>query len=926
MKHRFSLIIAMLFGVITMQARPVDVETAKNAGRNFLGVRLETQRQNIDLQLVYTGVSDRGEPCFYVFNSGRDGFVAVSADDRFRPIVGYSVEGPFETENMSPELKYYLGTIIEARTSRNAVLPVEAAAEWQAVLGSGKLPSRNGGKAATYICETKWNQDTPYNLYSPAAAGGPDDRCYAGCVATAMSQVMKHWNKPLQGTGSHSYNLYGYGTLSADFGATTYDWDNMPNHIVSGSPQEEIEAVALLMHHCAVAVDMMFSPTGSGAYSHDVPYAISQYFSYSNHASFELRSDYSLLAWQNKLKESFDRNWPLYYSGYSSSGGHAFVCDGYDDNDLFHFNWGWGGSSDGWFVIDEIDYSNGAAAIFNFVPTEVFLYMPYEPTNFTATSLGDAEFSASLTWTNPTHNIQNQALTNIDQIVVTRNGKTIFTEANATPGATMTFTDKYLPTSVDYKVFAIVNSAKGLEAEVNDVILGPSTTWTVEGTSSDTEGWYDATISFVNSAGIEIASVGMGTTAMTQNVEMPVGNVYLYWNRPSQEVENLTFNIKNDAGETVVAFEGSSNQLDRGLFFIANTSSGAKDTGSTPSNLTATIEGNNVKLAWDVVSSPIFTYCIYRDGLMYDISNTSQYTDTDAADQFHSYYITSLDEIGESNRSNICNISKEGDCTAPANFFLEKMTSNKVRLQWEAPEAESVTGYTIYRRARGEDFATLKLLTNTSYNYTLNTLTNDRYDLVVSAFYSSTNCESNFANAANQPELLFITLNKTIIPYDLTCTQSGNSVILHWAEALKADSYNIYRDDELLAEGITETTFADTLTDPEKEYCYRVTGKTEHIESSPTNEVCAKSLTNTPETTEIQNVEIYPNPTSGMVYLKAETIVHVSVINPMGQVVAQQSLNNEQALVNLSSLPDGTYFIKAVTASGTLTKKIVKMQ
>ena len=145
-------------------------------------------------------MSSRDEVCFYAFNVGQEGFVIVSADDRFRPIVGYSDEGPFATENPSPELMFYLDRIIEARTSRNAVVFDNTADEWQSVMSTGRLLSRNGGRAVDYICTTKWNQDSPYNLYAPEAGSGPGGRCYAGCVATAMSQVMKRWDHPMKGT------------------------------------------------------------------------------------------------------------------------------------------------------------------------------------------------------------------------------------------------------------------------------------------------------------------------------------------------------------------------------------------------------------------------------------------------------------------------------------------------------------------------------------------------------------------------------------------------------------------------------------------------------------------------------------------------------------------------------------------------------
>ena len=171
MKKHFLTLLALLLGITYLNANPVDLEKAKAIGQKFACARIDNESINNDLQLVYTGTSQRGEACFYVFNVGETGFVIVSADDRFRPIVGYSDEGTFATENMSPELAFYLEKIIEARTSSNAVLFNNTEQEWQSVATTGQLLSHNRGRSVDYICTTKWNQDSPYNLYAPEASG-----------------------------------------------------------------------------------------------------------------------------------------------------------------------------------------------------------------------------------------------------------------------------------------------------------------------------------------------------------------------------------------------------------------------------------------------------------------------------------------------------------------------------------------------------------------------------------------------------------------------------------------------------------------------------------------------------------------------------------------------------------------------------------
>ena len=919
--------LVLLCSMSLAQARPVDVEKAKAVGQKFVCANFNNESKSNELQLVYTGLSNRDEACFYVFNVGQEGFVIVSADDRFRPIVGYSDEGVFATENPSPEVMFYLDKIVEARTSPDVVLFDYTADEWQSVMTTGRLISQNRGRGVDYICTTKWNQDSPYNLYAPAASSGPGGRCYAGCVATAMSQVMKRWDHPLQGTGSHSYYCWGYGSQSANFGNTTYDWDNMPDRLGGNSSQQEIEAVALLMYHCAVAVNMGFSPSGSGANSEDVPGAIRQYFSYSNNATLRSRSSYGLTAWQNLLKESFDLGWPVYYSGHSDDGGHAFVCDGYTDDNLFHFNWGWGGSSDGWFVVDEIDFSSWAQAIFNFVPSDVYTYMPQEPTNLSVVSHGDFEYSATVSWTNPSRNIHNNNLSSIDKIVVTRDGKIIHTITNATPGASMSYVDHYMPTVVRYGVYAVVHNAQGKEAYEEGVILGPSCVLRLDMTSDDSQGWNNGYLSFVNDAGIEIAQVTAYAANYSSNVELPLGRVGVYWNRPTTAIDKIGFVLTDGSGNTVISYEGGSNDLNKGLFFIVNNSCGDETNHNAPSHFTATRNGAFVQLAWSAPVGQVNHYYVYRDNVLFAVAQGTSYTDNNAADGFHSYYVTAFNEKGESDASNVDNVSNAVACDAPSNLRYEMTTPSKVKLMWDAPQG-SVTGYMVYRRAKGEEFKRIKLLTNTYYTDNLTSQPDNRFEYAVKAYYQENDCESGYASAQDNPARYFVEVNKSIIPQHLVAEVDGSNVVLHWHEATMASSYNVYRNGERIAEGLTEPQYTDNTATAQDIQTYVVTGETDFIESSPTNEVTADWTSLSEENIADQNVVIYPNPTKGVLVVETQSSSQIEcrVYNPMGQEVMRQVGDAGQMTLNLTSLPDGTYFIKVVTPAENMTVKVVKIQ
>ena len=927
MKRHWLMFSIALVCTIALNARPVDVERAKAVGTKFAEAKFKTRGEPIDLQLVHTGTTQRDEACFYVFNTSNDGFVIVSADDRFRPIVGYSDEGSFATENRSPELDYYLGQIIAARTSRSAVMVDGVAEEWQSVMSTGRLLSRNGGRGVDVLCQTKWNQDAPYNLYSPAASGGPGGRCYAGCVATAMSQVMKYWDHPLQGTGSHSYYCYGYGQQSANFGATTYDWENMPARLSGGSTDEEIDAVALLMYHCGVAVDMMFSPSGSGAYSWDVPSAIRRYFSYASQAVLRQRESYSLANWQDMLKESFDKRWPVYYSGYSDSGGHAFVCDGYDDNDLFHYNWGWGGSSDGWFVIDEIDYAGGAAAVFNYVPTNVYLYMPMQPENYEVLPSGQNDYAATLNWTNPTHTIQGTALENIDQIVVERDGQIVFTENNVAPGADMSFTDHFMPTTVRYVVYAVVNGAKGLTTDAEEATLGPSCAWTLETNAGDEEGWKGASLTLMDAAGAVFGQYTNTGNREVHTIAMPIGHVSLYWNMTAQQsVEQMGFTLKDADGNVVVDYDGASSNLQKGLFFVADNTCGAESNPNVPKNLSARRNGIDVTLNWETESGNVNCFCIYRDNLLIGLSTGNQFVDGASGEGLHTYFVTAMNDQGESAPSNICSVQDDGDCGAPMNLCYEKTNNNKVKLTWEAPEGTPPTGYFVMRRSKGNGFKRIKSVVNTTYTDNLNNHTDEVYEYAVAAYYQAADCTSPYASAKDHPEHDFISVNKTIIPRWLAGDVAGNNVTLNWEEAIMAQTYNVYRNGVLVATGLTENTFVDEGISLAESYTYTVTGKTDFLESNPTNAVVVNYGATILEGIESQEMAIYPNPTTGKLSLAMEGMGRVVVMNMMGQEVMRQTVGRDQATIDLTALPDGTYFIKAITNASNVTKKVVKMQ
>ena len=227
-----------------------------------------------------------------------------------------------------------------------------------------------GGDAVNPLITTKWDQSPYYNDLCPYD-NYYGQRTVTGCVATAMAQVVKYYNHPAVGTGSHSYSTSSYGTLYANFGGTQYDWNNMPNQLSSSSSSTQKQAIATLMYHMGVSVEMSYGVAatgGSGAYvissytngEHCSEYALKHYFGYKTTAHGEMKNNYSDSQWKNMVKTELNASRPLIYAGFGN-GGHCFVCAGYDNNDRFYFNWGWSGQNDGYFSLSALNPGSGGA-------------------------------------------------------------------------------------------------------------------------------------------------------------------------------------------------------------------------------------------------------------------------------------------------------------------------------------------------------------------------------------------------------------------------------------------------------------------------------------------------------------------------------------------------------------------------------------
>lgn len=344
MTKRLSLLLLSIAGVASAFASYITPQQALSrlsggAARKVTATELKTYT------LADTRTSEAGTPTVYVFNRPANrGYLILPADDCAAPVLGYADRGSYAEAQSSPELQYWLGEY-----SRQ----IEYAAEKGITYSGSTRAGLPGRKVIAPLLKTKWNQGAPYNYECPVDNGS---RSVTGCVATAMAQVMNYWKYPEIGHGTVSARIKTTNTtVTMDLGLKKFDWANMLDVYNSSSSTEQEDAVAYLMKCCGYSVNMGYSSKESGAQSVNVGKALIANFDYNPNMDFIKRSYVTDSQWDEYVYNELAAGRPVYYSGFSTQAGHAFVCDGYDNEGYYHFNWGWGGSSDGYFLLQALN-------------------------------------------------------------------------------------------------------------------------------------------------------------------------------------------------------------------------------------------------------------------------------------------------------------------------------------------------------------------------------------------------------------------------------------------------------------------------------------------------------------------------------------------------------------------------------------------
>ena len=288
-----------------------------------------------------SAVASSDQAAYYVFNGSHRGYVIVAGDDRAPAVLGYSDQGTFDTQDVPEALQYLLegyAAQIDALTR-----------------GTQAAPQLRSAAPISPLVPTAWSQNNPYNILLPYLPSGK--HAYVGCVATALSQVMYYWKwpaRPIRPLAAYTSESLGF--EMPELPVIDFNWDAMQvTYQTTDTLSDAAQAAATLCLYAAQAVQMDFEKTSSGATTSSIPNFASTYFDYDASAHMENRASYTTQGWADLLYSELAAGRPVIYSGRKASGGHAFICDGYDGNGMFHINWGWNGNSNGYFLLNVLN-------------------------------------------------------------------------------------------------------------------------------------------------------------------------------------------------------------------------------------------------------------------------------------------------------------------------------------------------------------------------------------------------------------------------------------------------------------------------------------------------------------------------------------------------------------------------------------------
>ncbi|MBQ9236318.1 MAG: C10 family peptidase [Prevotella sp.] len=360
LRRVFSLLIAII-GYVSASAADITPQQALQQALTFVQEHKSASsgKWNTPTDVARLSLAGQVEG-LYVFNvEDNGGFVVVANDDAVTPILGYSNSGKLDTANIPDNMRAWLkGYADEIAWAKATLTGTEEKSHSLNVDIEGSKPSAVKTPVAPLLT-TQWNQREPYNNYCPIYDG--TNRAATGCAATAMAQAMYYTESRAGNTTTvTTTTIPAFGLSTEDIPAgTTLNWADMIDDYSGSYTSAQADAVAQLMLYVGTSVKMNYG-NESGANSQDIANALKTYFDYDTTTQFAVRSFYGYADWINILYHELTEGRPIVYGGQSSGGGHAFIIDGYQSEDYFHINWGWGGLSDDYFKLSVLNpYEQG---------------------------------------------------------------------------------------------------------------------------------------------------------------------------------------------------------------------------------------------------------------------------------------------------------------------------------------------------------------------------------------------------------------------------------------------------------------------------------------------------------------------------------------------------------------------------------------
>ncbi len=404
MKKYIIISALFLIACFSLYSQSINRQTVIKAAENYAG-HFKNQAVTVKDVHTYCYAGTKDKHGLYQVNYNTGGYIVMPNSKDVRPVLMVGESGSLHPDSLIPPVKMFINWYaaqVELLLEKNDTVINENRQQWDNILQNSFEESQTTKSVTNPLLDQKgisWKQG-----FTPLAPDSCGQKSVAGCVTTAMGQIMKFWEHPVSGEGKRSYSFTlenGCGdptsrNLSESFDEIAFIWELIP-----GSPTGN-EYEQMLEYFAGVGAKMDYSHSSSSASSSDARYALVNYFRY-NASTVKEKDDFD--NWKQKLRNSLDAGRPVYYRGEGnpSKGGkgdkgkdaHAFVCDGYGyggDDDLFHFNFGWGSSnpSSSWFSLDSIadpshtipfNYTLDQSAIFNIYPDCSFSVPSYKHVN-----------------------------------------------------------------------------------------------------------------------------------------------------------------------------------------------------------------------------------------------------------------------------------------------------------------------------------------------------------------------------------------------------------------------------------------------------------------------------------------------------------------------------------------------------------------